>query len=111
MRRLVVGYLQDEAVSLNLDLKDLLILRFIVNFIKSDAPYKKRINGKFFYWIRTSYIINELPILYINSPEVLKRRIDKLIKLKLLDYKLDKNKGMYTYYAIGENYYLLLEEE
>lgn len=111
MKRLIVGYLQEEMIKFNLGIKDLLILRFIVNFIKSDAPYKREINGKTFYWIKVGYILEELPGLEIKSKRVLMRRIKKLIDGGLLEYNLLKKGGMYTLFAIGENYEALLSKD
>ncbi len=104
MQNILIGYSQEKAVEFGLDLKDLVILRFIYTFIVSKSIFKKKIDGRDFYWIKTSYIIEQLPLLNIKSKDMIMRRVKKLVENKLLDYRLMKEGGTYTLYAIGSEY-------
>ncbi|MBY0754070.1 conserved phage C-terminal domain-containing protein [Clostridium sardiniense] len=104
MQNILIGYSQEKAVEFGLDLKDLIILRFICTFIISKSIFKKKIDGRDFYWIKTSYIIEQLPLLNIKSKDMIMRRVKKLVENKLLDYRLMKEGGTYTLYAIGSEY-------
>ncbi|MGG7078617.1 conserved phage C-terminal domain-containing protein [Clostridium sardiniense] len=104
MQNILIGYSQEKGIELGLDLKDLVILRFISTFIISKSLFKKEIDGRDFYWIKTSYIIEKLPMLNIKSKDMMMRRIKKLVKSNLLDYRLMKEGGTYTLYAIGSEY-------
>ena len=111
MRKIVLGYLQEEAIKLGIDLKDLQIIRYIYDFIKLGFVVSREIDGEKFYWIKSSHLLKELPILEIKNCEVLRRRLKNLVELKILDYRLVKKGGLFTFYRFGENYKLLLARE
>ena len=111
MRKIVLGYLQEEGIKLGIDLKDLQIIRYIYDFIKLGFVVSREIDGEKFYWIKSSHLLKELPILEIKNCEVLRRRLKNLVELKILDYRLVKKGGLFTFYRFGENYKLLLARE
>lgn len=105
MRKFIMGYSQEKLLNKNLDIKDIMIIDFIVNFIKSGKLVYRNIDGKDYFWIKTKLIIECLPILNISSKEMIRARLKKLIKLNILECKLVKEEGNYTFYTIGEGYY------
>lgn len=105
MRKFIMGYSQEKLLNKNLDIKDIMIIDFIVNFIKSGKLVSRNIDGKDYFWIKTRLIIECLPILNIASKEMIRARLKKLIKLNILEYKLVKEDGNFTFYTIGEGYY------
>lgn len=105
MRNFIMGYSQEKLLNKNLDIKDIMIIDFIVNFIKSGKLVYRNIDGKDYFWIKTKLIIECLPILNISSKEMIRARLKKLIKLNILECKLLKEEGNYTFYTIGEGYY------
>ena len=111
MKKIICGYSQQAAIDFGLDLKDLQILRQIHDFIKLGYIYSKEIDGERFYWIKSSFLLSEIPLLEIKSSDVLRRRLKRLTELKILDYRLVKDKGLFTFYRFGENYKLLFVHE
>ncbi len=69
------------------------------------------INNKPFYWLKYSNLLEDLPILKIKSNDVLKRRLNKLIKCDVLEFKLIKEGGVYSYFAVGKNYIKLIADD
>ena len=111
MKKIICGYSQQAAIDFGLDLKDLQILIQIHDFIKLGYIYSKEIDGERFYWIKSSFLLSEIPLLEIKSSDVLRRRLKRLTELKILDYRLVKDKGLFTFYRFGENYKLLFVHE
>ena len=79
-----MGFLQSKAIEMNLDDKDLSILRYFIDFKDSGKMVMKIINDKPFYWLKSDALIEELPILGIKSKDVLRRRLKKLVEANVL---------------------------
>ena len=98
MYKQIEGFYQEALVKSDLDIKDIHILRYMIDFIDSGIPRKRIINGKDFYWIRTDLIIEDNPILKINLKNSIRKRIKKLIDKEFLEYvncKKGINKTLY----------------
>ena len=109
MRLSILDYHQQIAISYGLDMNDLLLLRWFVDFRNTDRMETKMIDGKVFYWVKYDKVITDLPILKINNKIVLRRRFKKLCDCGVLDFHLEKNsKGTFTYYNTGKAYITLL---
>ena len=90
------------AVAYGLDMNDLILLRWFVDFRNTDRMEEKIFDGKVYYWVNYEKVIADLPILKINNKIVLRRRLKKLCDCKVLDFHLEKNsKGTFTYYRTG----------
>lgn len=97
MKSTIFGFNQNEAISLKLDLKDLLLLSWIRDFFP--RMQKKEIEGESYGWINYEYMIENIPVIEINNPRSLARRLDGLVEKQLLKKKVVKNKtGTYTYF-------------
>ncbi len=107
----LLGFSQLRAMELGLDLKDLTILRYIVDFIESGKMIEREIDGKVYYWIKQETLIEALPILNISGSIVLRRRLKKLEELNILEYKLIKKGGTYCFYGVGKELPSLLYEK
>ncbi|MDU1055043.1 conserved phage C-terminal domain-containing protein [Clostridium baratii] len=108
MRKSIFGFSQERAIELGLDAKDLLILRYIHDFVESGKMIEREIDGKIYYWIKSQIVLDRLPILKIGGSIVLRRRLKNLVELNILEYKLIKNGGTYCYYRMGNEFYNLL---
>lgn len=108
MRKNILGFSQERAIELGLDAKDLLILRYIHDFVESGKMIEREIDGKIYYWIKSQALLDTLPILKISGGIVLRKRLKNLIELNILEYKLIKKGGTYCYYRIGDEFYNLL---
>ena len=101
MKYTIHGYSQKVAIKLNLDHVDLLLLRWIQDFYPNTT--KEIVNGKEFGWFNYQYLINELPIIKINSKDGLYRRLKKLCNVKILEHENVKNhKGNFSYYRVAD---------
>ena len=101
MKYTIEGFNQEKALELNLDLKDLHILRWILDF--QPNMKKEIIDNKEYCWINYDYLIKDVPIIGIDNKRALARRLDKLCNIDLLSKKVIKNKlGTYTYFTVNE---------
>lgn len=98
MYKKIEGFHQEVLIKSGLDIKDVHILRYMLDFMDSGILRKRIINGKDFYWIRTDLIIEDNPILKINLKNSIRKRIKKLIDkefLEYVNYKKGTNKTLY----------------
>ncbi|CUP10345.1 hypothetical protein [Clostridium baratii] len=84
MKYNVIGFSQQKAMELRLDVKDLIILKHIIDFINSGKMVEREIDGETYYWLKQDRLLEELPILNIGGSTVLRIRLKKLVKLNLL---------------------------
>lgn len=68
------------------------------------------VNGKPYYWLNYTKLRANIPIININSNDVLRRRLKKLENCEILEHFTKKSGGTYSYYAVGKNYKILLSE-
>lgn len=111
MKFTFMGFLQSKAIEMNLDDKDLSILRYFIDFKDSGKMVMKIINDKPFYWLKSDALIEELPILGIKSKDVLRRRLKKLVEANVLEFELIKKGGVYTFYGVGKSYIDLIADD
>ena len=107
MKYTIEGFSQQQLVKLGLDVTDVIILRWIVDFYNTDKMKKYEINGTHYFWIYYQTIVEELPILNIGK-RTLARRLDKMVDCGLLKKYIDKKAGNYTYFRLVEDVYLSL---
>ena len=109
MKLSILDYHQKIAVSYGLDMNDLLLLRWFVDFRNTDRMDEVVFDGKTYYWVGYEKVIEDLPILKIKNRDVLRRRFKKLCDCDVLEFRLEKNtKGTFTYYRTGVAYKTLL---
>lgn len=111
MKFTIMGFAQEKILEFNLDLTDVMILRWFVDFKDSQQMKKIIFEENMYYWINYDYLIQEIPVIKINSKDVLRRRLKKLEDCKVLKSKCIKNfHGSMTYYTITENYTALIKK-
>ena len=107
MKYTIEGFNQKEAIELgNLDVIDLVILRWIVDFEPNMA--KKEIDGEVYFWVNYQSLLEALPILNIKK-RMLCYRLEKMCDVDILKHKNVKDKGNYSYYTFGKNYIKLMQ--
>ena len=130
MKYTINGYSQEALIKNGLDLTDSLILRTLSDMYLSNSKkidYKileneveeresereKKDNKDKFMWIKYSYLFEQIPI--VGSERTIIRRIDKLIKKKILKKRVlncrNGVKGTFLYVALNESYSDLTEYE
>ena len=105
MKYTIMGFNQQKAVELKLNVNHLLVLSYFRDFRDTELMVTKIFDGKPMYWLKYEAVIENLPILGITSRVVLRRYLKQLEEAKVLTYKCEKTKeGTYTFYGIGEKY-------
>ncbi len=71
MKYTIEGFNQRNAIALGLNVEDLVLLRWFVDFKNTSDMKKKYIKhaNDMGYWISYSYLIQELPILFSSNPQ------------------------------------------
>lgn len=109
MKYTIEGFNQKETIELgNLDVIDLVILRWIVDFEPNMA--KKEIDGEIYFWVNYQSLLEALPILNIQKL-ALYRRLERMCDVGIFKHKNVKDKGNYSYYSFGDNYAKLISQK
>ena len=107
MKHSIEGFNQEEVIKVgNLDVIDLVILRWLVDF--EPNMLKKEIDGEIYFWVNYQSLLEALPILDIKK-RMLCYRLKKLCDAEILKHKNVKDKGNYSYYTFGKNYKNLVQ--
>ena len=77
-----LGFSQPAAYDLGLDVNDLAILRWYIDFKESGYMNKKVIDGKEFYLVIYEYVLEDLPILGMKKDAVY-RSFNKMCDKKI----------------------------
>lgn len=107
MKYTILGFNQLEVVKLNLDMTDIAILRWFIDFRDTGKIKAKEINGDIYYWVKYEAISEDLPILNLKKDTVY-RRFKKICEAKVLKHKTVKEGGTWSFFAIDENYEKLI---
>lgn len=91
-------------LSDNLDFLDAAIFDFMKDFMHTSRCVKVHFDGEIFYWISHQLIIDNLPLLRINTKRGIIKRIEKLEVAGLLIRHENSRKLNRTYYKVGNNY-------
>lgn len=109
MKFTVLGFNQLKAIEYKLDISDLLILRWFVDFNGTGKMAKHIIDNETFYWIKYDAIIKDIPIINMKK-DTIYRRLIKLADAEILKHTTLKKDGTYSLYTFGKNYELMLSD-
>lgn len=114
MKYTLEGFSQEAALSMRatitdggrakiikLDLIDLTIIRWIVDFYPNMK--KVLIEGTEYVWLDYSTFVEDMPLLALSNQSLYKRCM-KMVQLGVLKHKTVRNKGTFSYYAFGPEY-------
>lgn len=111
MKYTLDGFSQEIAISFGLDSKDLRLIRYFIDFKDSGSMAKEFINNDVYYWVKYDGIIKNIPILKLSKKTIM-YRFQELAKKGILKQYTKKEKGTFSYFAVGENYkYLISSSE
>jgi len=99
----IEGFSQVESIRLGLDVKDLVLLRWIVDFYNTGCMDTHLFQGIPFFWIKYEYVLRELPVLGITSKDVLARRMKDICKSGLLEGRIFEAAGHKTYFRFNKD--------
>jgi hypothetical protein len=106
----IFNYSQKGAISLKLDLKDLLILDWFQTF----QPRMSKIihENEQYYWVSYEKVLEDIPILEITTAKGLYKRLQNLCEVGILKhYTKTTNAGSYSYYLITDMIKILISSE
>ncbi len=99
-----------ELRNIKVDAVDGVLFDWIHTFTNSEKALKKLINNKLYIWVSYKAIREDNPLAHINTNDVVGRRLNKLIKLGLLEKYFSKEDGSKTFFHITEFAYKYLLE-
>ena len=91
MKYTILGFQQNKANKLKLNMNDLLLMRTIKDMYSSASMEYIVDNGDKYMWANQNYLHRQIPI--IGSKRTMIRIMDKLVDLGLLDKVLKHSKG------------------
>lgn len=104
MRYTILGFNQEKAVNLGLDMVDLMLLNYVITANGSPNMFHIVDEGISYVWLSHKKIQEDLPILNI-AEGTLRNRISELKKKGLIISKTmsnTQNRGSATYYSVSE---------
>ena len=110
MKYTMLGFSQQIAADYGLDLNDLAILRWFVDFKESGNMRSMEIGGDVYYWVFYEKILEELFIIKLQKSAIYKR-LKKMCDCDILKKKTVSCGGNYSYFALGENYQELIKSQ
>lgn len=110
MKYTICGFDQRTLVDMELNLQDAQILRWFIDFQNTSKMVAKEVDGKSYFWVKYSAVIESLPILGFETTKSVARHFTRLCDAGVLDFYLNKTQaGTYTFYRPGESYQSLQE--
>ena len=103
MKYTIHGFSQQKAIELGLDDRDLMILRWFVDYKDTGKMVKKILDNDMYYWIKYEGIQEAFPIINWKK-DTIYRRLKAMASKGVLKHKTVKEFGTYSFYAIGPNY-------
>lgn len=94
MRQFIFEFEQPVAMRLGLNLKELLFLDYILQFVNSGNMRSKRVEGKYYFRLTYKKIMEDLPILNIKERQI-RNMISKLEKMCLVERLSDLKNEMH----------------
>ena len=92
-----------EKLGVSLDVIDLSIFDFMAAFMLSSKCTTINHNSVVYYWISPKHVIQEMPLLGINTERGINKRIDKLILSGFIERCPDNKNLKNTYFKLGKN--------
>ncbi len=94
MRNYIFEFEQQVAMRLGLNLKELLFLDYILQFINSGNMRSKKVEGKYYFRLTYKKIMDDLPILKIKERQI-RNMITKLENMHLVERLSDLRNEMH----------------
>lgn len=99
-----LGFSVKKIMEFNLDIKDLAILRYFIDFKDSGRMNYEIIDGEKYYWVSYQSFAKEMPYLGLEKRTVMARML-KLRDLGILNHYTKKEGGTFSYFKLGEKFY------
>lgn len=109
MRFTILGFNQRLSIEYGLDMNDLLLLRWFIDFYHSGKMVKMNVREKEYAWINYKKIIEDIPILNMQKTAVA-RRLMKLCDIGLMEHETLKQGGTFSLYKLTSKYEELISD-
>lgn len=104
MKYNIFGFNQKKAVELGLNMNDLAVLRDYIDFTATGGTATHTEGNIVFHWVKYENVLEQLPILTVNTKEMIARIYKKLSRIGMLMHKTIRNEaGTFSFYAPGNN--------
>lgn len=96
MKYTIEGFNQAFALELNLTCKEVVFLRWFMDFVATRKMKVVFVKDEPYFWVDNKTVSRELPILRIKDKRSMRRFLERLVKKQVLKYYLH-NKNMPFY--------------
>lgn len=110
MKYTILGFSQKKAIELGLDVTDLLIIRWFVDFYSSNKMVKINVGDKVFVWVNYSKIIEDIPIINMKK-DMIYKRLKKICDIGIMEHETLKQGGTFSLYRLTDKYDELISIE
>ncbi len=107
MKHTIMGFQQKKLIELGLDIEDVAILRYFIDFMDTDLMKAEVVDGQTYYWVMYEGVMAELPMLKMKKQAV-RKRFYNLRDLGVLTHYAKNIGGTYSSFGVGERYLELI---
>lgn len=104
-----LGFSVSKMMDLKLDMKDMVILRYFVDFRDTGRMKSEVIEGKTYYWVNYNTMVEEMPFLELGKRSIMSRML-KLRDLGILNHYTKKEGGTFSFFSLGPKYIELISD-
>lgn len=110
MKYTFLGFSQQAIINLGLDDKEVVLLRWFVDFTAGNKKISKRIfNNEVYYWVKYEAVMEEYPMFNFKK-DTIYRKLKSLANKGVLKHKTLKEGGVWSYYCLGDRYLELITD-
>ena len=110
MKYTFLGFSQQAIINLGLDDKEVVLLRWFVDFTAGNKKISKRIfDNEVYYWVKYEAVMEEYPMFNFKK-DTIYRKLKSLAKKGVLKHKTLKEGGVWSYYCLGDRYLELVTD-
>lgn len=110
MQYTFLGFSTAKIMEFELDMKDMAILRYFVDFRETGKMKAEIVDNKTYYWVKYESIMEEMPFLDLKKKTIMTRML-KLRDLGILTHYTKKNSsGTYSFFGLGQKYFELISD-
>ena len=102
-----LGFSVSKMMDFKLDMKDVAILRYFVDFRDTGRMKSEVIEGKTYYWVNYNTMADEMPFLGLGKRSIMSRML-KMRDLGILVHYTKKEGGTFSFFALGRRYIELI---
>lgn len=104
-----LGFSVTKMMELNLDMKDIAILRYFVDFKDTGRMHFEIVKGNKYYWVNYRTMEKEMPYLCLGKKTIMTRML-RLRDLGILLHYTKKEGGTFSFFALGSKYIELINK-